>query len=75
MAVVKPDDSAAIADVIGPAQEPRSGKLVEIKIDRQKGEFTLGRSLTIADDPKVKQAGDKFSATRATCHDYSAFAA
>jgi hypothetical protein len=72
MAVVKPDDSAAIADVIGPAQEPRSGKLVEIKIDKQKGEFSVGRSLTIADDPLVKRAADKFSATRAICHDYSA---
>ena len=72
MAMVKPDDSAAIVDVIGPANDPRSGKLVEIKIDKQKGEFTLGRTLTIADDPLVKKAADKFSATRAICHDYSA---
>jgi DNA-binding beta-propeller fold protein YncE len=70
--VVKPDDSAVIADVIGPANDPRSGKLVEIKIDKQKGEFTLGRTLTIADDPMVKKAADKFSVTRAICHDYSA---
>jgi DNA-binding beta-propeller fold protein YncE len=72
MAVVKPDDSAVIADVIGGPNDPRSGKLVEIKIDKQKGEFTIGRTLTIADDPMVKKAADKFSVTRAICHDYSA---
>jgi DNA-binding beta-propeller fold protein YncE len=72
MAVVKPDDSAAIVDVIGDPTDPRSGKLVEIRIDKQKGQFTLGRSLVIAEDPLIKKAADKFSATRAICHEYSA---
>jgi len=72
MAVVKPDDSAVIADVIGDPKDPRSGKLVEIKIDKQRGEFTLGRTLVIADDPMIKKAADRFSVTRAICHDYSA---
>ena len=72
MAVVKADDSVAIADVIGDPNDPRSGKLVEIKIDKQRGEFTLGRSLTIAEDPLIKKTADKFSATRAICHEYSA---
>jgi DNA-binding beta-propeller fold protein YncE len=39
MAVVKPDDSAAIVDVIGDPNDPRSGKLVEITIDKQRGQF------------------------------------
>lgn len=72
MAVVKPDDSAVIADVIGDPKDPRSGRLVEIKIDKQRGEFTLGRTLVIADDPMIKKAADRFSVTRAICHDYSA---
>lgn len=72
MVVVKPDDSAVIADVIGDPNDPKSGKLVEIKIDKQKGQFTLGRSLTIAEDPMIKEAADKFSVTRAICHEYSA---
>jgi DNA-binding beta-propeller fold protein YncE len=71
MAVVKPDDSAAIVDVIGDPKDPRSGKLVEIRIDKQKGEFTLGRTLVIAEDPLIKKSADKFSATRAVCHEYS----
>ena len=72
MAVVKPDDSAAIVDVIGAANAPRTGKLVEITIDKQKGAFAIGRSLELAEDPLLKQAGDKFSDLRAVCHDYSA---
>ena len=72
MAVVKADDSVAIADVIGDPNDPRSGKLVAIKIDKQRDEFTLGRSLTIAEDPLIKKTADKFSATRAICHEYSA---
>ena len=72
MAVVRPDDSAAIVDVIGDPNDPRSGKLVEIKIDKQKGQFTLGLTLVIAEDPLIKKSADEFSATRAICHEYSA---
>ena len=72
MAVVRPDDSAAIVDLIGDPNDPRSGKLVEIKIDKQKGQFTLGLTLVIAEDPLIKKSADEFSATRAICHEYSA---
>ena len=72
MAVVKPDDSGAIVDVIGDPADPRSGRLVEIRIDKQKGEFALGRTLVIAEDPLIRQAADKFASTRAICHEYSA---
>jgi hypothetical protein len=72
MAVVNPNDTAAIADVIGDPKDPKSGKLVEIRIDKRKGQFTLGRSLTIAEDPLIKKAADKFPVTRAVCHEYSA---
>jgi hypothetical protein len=72
MAVVKPDDSAAIVDVIGDPNDPRSGKLVEITIDKQRGQFALGRTLVIAEDLLIKQSADKFASTRAICHEYSA---
>ena len=72
MAVVKPDDSAVIADVIGDSKVPRSGKLVEITINKQKGSFALGRSLVISEDPVFKKVADKFNDARAICHDYSA---
>jgi DNA-binding beta-propeller fold protein YncE len=69
MAVVKPDDSAVIADVIGGPKDP--GRLVEITIDKKNGKFALGRSLTIAEDPLFKKQADRFGAARAICHDYS----
>jgi hypothetical protein len=72
MAVVKPDDSTAIADVIGDPKVPRSGKLVEITIDKQKGSFAIGRSLVISEDPEFKKVADKFNDVRAVCHEYSA---
>jgi DNA-binding beta-propeller fold protein YncE len=50
MAAVKPDDSAAIAAVIGKGDVPRDGKLVEIVISPD-GTFTPGRELIIAEDP------------------------
>jgi hypothetical protein len=72
MAVVKPDDSAAIVDVIGDPKAPRSGKLVEITTDKQKGSFAIGRSLVISEDPEFKKVADKFNDARAVCHEYSA---
>jgi DNA-binding beta-propeller fold protein YncE len=71
MAAVKPDDSAVIVDVIGDGKVERDGKLVEITIDRQNEAFAVGRSLVIADDPLVQQAGDKFKDIGAVCHEYS----
>jgi len=72
MAAVAPDDRSVIADVMGDPKKPRSGALVEIKIDRANGKFSLGRSLVVADDPVVKAAGDKFKDTAPICHDYTA---
>jgi DNA-binding beta-propeller fold protein YncE len=72
MARVSPGDDSVIAAVIGDPKEPKSGKLVEIRIDRRKGEFTLGRSLTLADDPLIRNAAREFPVTRVVCHDYSA---
>jgi DNA-binding beta-propeller fold protein YncE len=72
MAVVAPDDRSVIADVMGDPKNPRTGTLVEIKIDRANGKFSLGRSLVIADDPVVKAAGDKFKDTAPICHEYTA---
>lgn len=45
MAVVKPGDGAALAAVIGNPKVPRDGKLVEITIDKQRGEFKIARTL------------------------------
>jgi hypothetical protein len=72
MAVVKPDDSAAIADVIGDAKVPRDGKLVEITIDRQNGAFKIGRSLVIAEDPLFKKSAERFNDVSAICQEYTA---
>lgn len=72
MAVVKPDDSAVIVDVIGSADVPRDGKLVEITIDRPNDDFTIGRRLTIAEDPVFQRAADQFNDVGAVCHEYTA---
>ena len=72
MAMVKPDDSAVIVDVIGDAKVPRDGKLVEITIDRQNEVFKIGRSLVIAEDPLFKKVAERFNDVGAVCHEYSA---
>jgi len=72
MATVKPDDSSILVAVIGDAKVPKDGKVVEITIDRQSESFTIGRSLTIADDPLVKDAGDKFTDVGAVCQEFTA---
>jgi DNA-binding beta-propeller fold protein YncE len=72
MAVVKPDDSAVIVDVIGDAKVERDGKLVEILIDRGNEAFTFGRSLVIAEDPLFQASAGRFQDVGAVCHDYTA---
>jgi DNA-binding beta-propeller fold protein YncE len=72
MATIKPDDSAILVAVIGDAKVPNDGKVVEITIDRQNESFSIGRSLVIADDPLVKQAGSKFPDVGAVCQEFTA---
>ena len=72
MANVTPDDRMVIADVMGDPKEPRSGKLVEITIDKAGGKFAMGRSLTIAEDPVFKAQSARFKDTAVICHDYTA---
>jgi DNA-binding beta-propeller fold protein YncE len=71
MAVVKPDDSAAIADVIGSPDVERDGKVVEITIDRENEAFEIGRSLVIAEDPLFQENAHRFNDVSAICHEYS----
>jgi DNA-binding beta-propeller fold protein YncE len=71
MAVVNPDDTAAIVDVIGDAKVPRDGKLVEITIDHRNEKFAVGRSLVIAEDPLFQRMADRFNDVGAVCHEYS----
>jgi DNA-binding beta-propeller fold protein YncE len=70
MAAVKPDDSAAIAAVIGVGDVQRDGKLVEIVIGAD-GTFTAGRELVIAEDPLFMERESEFKDVAAVCHEYS----
>ncbi len=70
LAAVKPDDSAAIAAVIGVGDVQRDGKLVEIVIGSD-GTFTAGRELVIAEDPLFKEQESRFKDVAAVCHEYS----
>jgi DNA-binding beta-propeller fold protein YncE len=72
MATVMPDDSAAIVAVIGDAQVPNDGKLVEITIDLATGAFALGRSLVVAEDPMVQAKAERFGDIGAVCQEFSA---
>jgi DNA-binding beta-propeller fold protein YncE len=72
MATVKPDDSGILVAVIGDAKVAKDGKVVEITIDRNTESFQIGRSLVIADDPLVKNAGDKFPDVGAVCQEFTA---
>ncbi|HYG86539.1 MAG TPA: hypothetical protein VD978_09800 [Azospirillum sp.] len=72
MAVVMPNDSTIIADLIGDPKVPNDGKLVEITADLQNGAFKIARSLVIADDPLFKASSDKFGDVGAVCHEYTA---
>ncbi len=71
MAGVAPDDGVVIADVIGAADQPRDGKLVEIVLDLESETFSIGRTLVVAEDPAVEAFGDRFPETAPICHEYS----
>ena len=72
MATVGPDDRSAIVAVIGNPKAPGTGKLVEIRADRAKESFTLGRSLVISEDPLVKGKAARFKDTRPICQEFTA---
>jgi len=72
MATVSPDDSRAIAAVIGAPDMPGDGKLVEILIDATNESFTLGRELAVAQDPLVQEKAARFSETQPICQEFTA---
>ena len=72
MATVSPDDSRAIAAVIGAPDTPGDGKLVEVLIDAANGSFTIGRTLVVAEDPLVQEKGERFSETQPICQEFTA---
>ena len=72
MATLSPDDSRAIAAVIGAPDVPGDGKLVEILIDTATESFTLGRTLVIAEDPLIQEKAERFSETQPICQEFTA---
>lgn len=50
-AAVSPGDRTVLVSVIGAANVPWDGKLVEINLDLANERFTVGRQLVLADDP------------------------
>lgn len=50
-AAISPDDRTVIVSVIGAANAPWDGKLVEINVDLANERFTIGRQLVVAEDP------------------------
>ena len=71
MASFTPDDGAILVSVIGAGDVEDDGKVVEIDADLANGAFEIGRSLTIAEDPLVAEAADRFGDIGAVCHEYS----
>jgi DNA-binding beta-propeller fold protein YncE len=72
-AAVSPDDRTVLVSVIGAADTPWDGKLVEIDVDLESERFTVGRELVIADDPVFAERRDEFVATGgAVCLAYTA---
>jgi DNA-binding beta-propeller fold protein YncE len=50
-AAISPDDRTVIVSVIGAANAPWDGKLVEINVDLANERFTIVRQLVLAEDP------------------------
>ena len=70
MASFTPDDSAIVVDVIGSADEPWNGAVVEIEADLDTETFSVGRSLVIAEDPLFAANADRFTDSGPICHEY-----
>jgi DNA-binding beta-propeller fold protein YncE len=72
-AAVSPDDRKVLVSVIGAANTPWDGKLVEIDVDLAGERFTLGRELVLADDPLFAARRGEFRETGgAVCLAYTA---
>jgi DNA-binding beta-propeller fold protein YncE len=54
-AAVSPDDRSVLVSVIGAADAPWDGKLVEIRVDAENERFTIARELLLSDDPLFAQ--------------------
>jgi DNA-binding beta-propeller fold protein YncE len=54
-AAVSPDDRTVLVSVIGAADAPWDGKLVEIRVDTENERFSIARELLLADDPLFAQ--------------------
>ena len=72
MATLSPDDSRAIAAVIGAPDVPGDGKLVEVLVDTANESFTIGRTLVVAEDPLVQEKAERFSETQPICQEFTA---
>lgn len=59
-AAVAPDSRSALVSVIGAVDVPWDGKVVELKVDLDREQFTLGRELVLADDPLFASRKSEF---------------
>lgn len=72
MAAVAPGDTVVHVDVIA------DGTFVEIELDLENEEFTIGRRLTLRDAPAIRERAEDFSgddgalSVQPICHDYAA---
>jgi DNA-binding beta-propeller fold protein YncE len=72
-ATVAPGDRTALVAVIGAADTPWDGKVVELELDLANERFTLGRELMVAEDPLFAPRRDEFVETGgAVCMDFDA---
>jgi DNA-binding beta-propeller fold protein YncE len=72
-AAVAPDDRTVLVSVIGAADSPWDGKLVEIEVDVSEERFTVGRELVLAEDPLFVERRAEFRETGgAVCLAYTA---
>jgi DNA-binding beta-propeller fold protein YncE len=72
-AAVAPDDRSVLVSVIGAADAPWDGKLVEIEVDAAEEHFTIGRELVLAEDPLFAEQREEFRETGgAVCLAYTA---
>jgi DNA-binding beta-propeller fold protein YncE len=67
MASVSPDGRTALAAVMD-----ANGELVELRLEPETGDVTVGRRLRIAEDPLVAGIRNQFNGTSPVCMDYSA---
>jgi DNA-binding beta-propeller fold protein YncE len=67
-AAVAPDDRSVLVSVIGAADAPWDGKIVELNVDLENERFTVGRQLVLVDDPLFAARKAEFKeSTGAVC--------